>query len=208
MLYSNYIHRMNSFKENVLQKEQLIKSTIDKQNVSYDISNRENYNNYKYQVSNNEDFAQFIYENYHDFKDEDIKYLVTRCLSIEDMRRILLEFELTHRPNYQSSSILSTNEFILAATKILNRYQSKGGGYKLEDSIWNINTVSPVKIKFTNTIDISLIDDEDLNIFVDTIVNRLNELSINYKVSSSYKDDTNMKLAVITISAKKYVDDQ
>ena len=195
---------MTDYKTIVIDKENEIRKQISIKNIHYAINNGENFEHCKYQVDNKEDIAQFIYENYDKMKDEDIKYYVTKCLSVQDMRRILLEFELRHKRSEQQANMLEHEEFIKCAVQILNKYQSKGGGYKLEDTQWKISLRTPLKIKFTNTIDVALIDDDDVNIFIDQIVDRLNQLSINYKVESSYKEDTDMKLAVVIITALKY----
>ena len=114
---------MTDYKTIVTNKENEIRKHINIKNVYYGINNGENFEHCKYQVDNGEDIAQFIYENYDNMKDEDIKYYVTKCLSIQDMRRILLEFELRHKKSDQQPNMLEHKEFIKYAIQIQNKYQ-------------------------------------------------------------------------------------
>lgn len=172
------------YKKQVLEKEEEINKKVKKANLLYSIDNYKNYNNNKYNNGTLEyktNMAIYIANNFNKMDIDEMKYLVLKCLSEQDYKRILLEYELLHYPCNQQDIVLTLDEFIKRAKKILNRYQSKGGGYKLEDIEWTIYEEND-SVYFENTIDSKLINDDELNVYFDKILEKLNELSMNIQV--------------------------
>lgn len=173
------------YKKQVLEKEEEIGKIIKKTNLLYLLDNNKNYNYSKYNKGTQEyktELALYIANNFNKMDINEMKYIVLKCLSEQDYKRILLEYELLHQPSNQQDEILTLDMFIEKAKKILNRYQSKGGGYKLEDIEWTIIKDDDDCVYFENTIDSKLINDDELNIYFDKILERLNELSMNIQV--------------------------
>lgn len=192
-------------KQIILDKEQEICNNIKKINLEYTLDNNRNYWNSRYKNGSRKSrelLAQHIHDNYDKMDISEMKFLALKCLSDTDYKRILLEYELQNKPSDQKNDTLELDEFISKAVQILNKYQSKGGGYKLEDTCWKL-VKDDDSVIFENTIDSKLVNDDELNIYLDKIVERLSELSMNIDTELYIEKYQKERLVVIRIISTK-----
>lgn len=112
---------------------------INKINVYNTICQMDMYGNYSHgtQISNNMfDLTDIIARDYNNMTREELKYLLPKCLCDEDMRRIILDYELRNIKVTPTNMCLK--KFICEATKVFKRYQFKAGGFALCDSRWKV----------------------------------------------------------------------
>lgn len=130
-------------------------------NVIYDMDRHGNY--YPLPQSYNEQtktMAKFIHDNYDKFTDDELKIHAMKCIMSNDARRILLDHEFY---NYEfendTKETMSLQQVKKYIGKFFYKYQSKAGGFYIEDSVWSyydnkINDKIPeYKIMFENTVD-------------------------------------------------------
>lgn len=153
-----------------------------------------------------QELAAMINKDYQHMDDHELKYLVNKCLSIEDMKSIILNFELNYlerEPTY-----MTLEEFSVQADRILKRYQWRAGGFLIEDTQWKIMTsksrnhdIMDNEILFENTIDIKRSIDIETRDFLERIVDQLNSLATNIDVELRFKDKKEDRLSYVLIWA-------
>ena len=89
-------------------------------------------------TNNTKNLADIIHNNYDNMQLEELKSLVIKLISPNEIKSKLLKFELEHYE--EKPKDLTLQEFIKEATAILLRYQHKAGGFNLEDNQWTIYT--------------------------------------------------------------------
>ena len=137
----------------------------------------------------------------------EMKKLAMNCLGINDIKRILLNFELNNCK--EEPTRMSLEEFSPIAKNLLRRYQSKAGGFLLEDQQWNFYDKSTVKynvrsneVLFENTININDFDDEDTEFFLNKLVDRLKMVATNIKIDLRYMKEKKNKIVYLLIWCK------
>jgi hypothetical protein len=192
-----------NYKDLVEQREIEILQKAELCNKLYENDNQQNYINYQYQ--DDVELAKFIYEDYDKMDDAQRRSHVLKCLTDEDCKRILLEYELSRYHVTPSKEDLSMEEFEAEALKILSKYQSKGGGYKLEDTEWTIirDESDEDTIIFQNTMDKWFVDDEETNSYLDRIAERLGSIAGNMTVEVSFEEDTKRKIVYVNLIVEK-----
>jgi hypothetical protein len=150
--------------------------------------------NYGYDTTKgNTDLAKIIHDNYDDMNDDELKYLAIKCMSKKKIRKDLLEYEIKYyNPSPEDFTL---EEFIKQATRIINRYQSKAGGFLIEDMKWILHrsdsyeySVKSNEVLFENSINKLNIYDKETNTFLKRLVNRLNNLATNIVVNLQQSD--------------------
>lgn len=120
---------------------------------------------------------------------------LNKILSSKDIIRNLLQYEIKYFTPITKSK-MNKKEFMNEAISLLNRYQSKGGGFKLEDYKWAIHTrpsldyvnIQDNEIYFENSMSVYLSNSETE--FLDNLVRILNSLADNVRVRMrSYEKD-------------------
>jgi hypothetical protein len=137
--------------------------------------------------------------------DEMIK-MVNMHTTEKEYKRKLLAYELQYYREKPCN--LTMKQFIIKATTILSRYQSKAGGSMIEDLDWTMlvaenNTdeysVSKNEIMFENSICRCDKDDSETNQFITLIVEQLNSVATNASVHVTFDDDDNNGLVWINV---------
>src|SRR4029078_8419630 len=97
--------------------------------------------------------------------------MVIKCLNMNNVKKILLNFELTHHKLIPKK--MSLEEFLPICKLILERYQGKAGGFLIEDNDWVIHKpdsaefeVKSNELLFVNTLDLSDSGDNETEIFL------------------------------------------
>lgn len=119
--------------------------------------------------SNDKELTNYIHDNYEKMSFEEMKNIVTKCMTQNDVKKILLEYDFyNYDCTIDKKTYMSLSQVKYAVEKILNRYQSKAGGFKIEDTVWSYHnnesyqyTIKNYKIMFENTINkIDILDIE------------------------------------------------
>ncbi len=165
----------------------------------YDAQHRlEECENYGFNLSNNTDrnttsIANYLHDNFHKIDNEEMSFLLNKCLSLNDKKRFLLEYELK---NYKETpcDVMTLQEFSEKASSILKRYSWRAGGFLLEDRIWTKYEhgaegfeIKENEIVFQNSVDKGDLENFETRIFLRRIVNRLNGICPNIKVKLEHK---------------------
>jgi len=181
---------------------------MKKYNLMHLLEKQRNYKNEEPNKSQDEkqQLAQYIHKNYNNMDEIEMKTIALKCLDINEIKKTLLFFELQ---NYICTpKQMSLSEFKNETMIIFNKYQSKAGGFLLEDNEWLIhdNTSSRHEVKenellFENTINAHDMDDGETNTYLKYLIKRLNSLSKNIDVELRQKDNDNSKMISLLIWA-------
>ncbi len=188
------------------------KKPSNKINMYNTICHMDMYGNYSHgnHISNDMvDVSEIIAKDYNNMTQEELKYLLPKCLCDEDMRRIILHYELENIKVIPKKMCLK--KFICNATKILKRYQFKAGGFALYDSCWKIYDHTSKKYKlrineviFENMTRNGVCDTETFE-YLKNILRILNNISTTIRVSfhtiSIERDD--IQLIIIKCTENK-----
>lgn len=162
--------------------------------------------------TNDSNLAKYLYDNFDRMDEIEMKKIAMNCLNINDIKRILLNFELNNFKKEPEQ--LTLDEFAIEAKKILRRYQSKAGGFLLEDPDWNFYKTSISKydvrsneVLFENTINMMDFDDTDTEKYLKKIVERLKIIAKNVKVELRYMKERKNKVVYLLIWCKN-IDDK
>lgn len=146
------------------------------------------------------ELAKFINENLNYMTPEEMKHIILKVNKLQGEKKLkyeLLKFELKYyKPDPQNMDI---DTFTQKAISLLTRYQSKSGGFRLEDQIWKIHKKNSIKysileneVIFENSINKTNYYDNETKKYIKRVANLLNGLSHNIKVTSKniefYKD--------------------
>lgn len=152
-----------------------------------------NLNNYDIPQHTSEQFdksnvAEYINKYYNNMTVEEMKYFLPKCIDENEMRRIILGYELKF---FTITPIkMSLKTFARETQKILLRYQHKAGGFCFDDHIWKMYDCTSTKyhlneteLLFENTIHEDFVRDSECSNYLLMLINKLNMLSTNIKVS-------------------------
>ena len=150
----------------------------------------------KEKISQREKLAKKIYNNFNNMSFDELVVNSNLCTNEKEHKRRLLTFELKY---YKCEPVSMTLlEFKKRAFAILNRYQSKAGGNRIEDLDWTVYTsdddvegrvVMENELLFENSICKCDVDDPDTNKYLNYIVKRLTLLSNDIDVEIRFSDD-------------------
>lgn len=153
----------------------------------------ENYN-YNIQESTKSDIelAKYINKNLYKMENEEMSLLINKCLSFNQKKKFLLEYELKHYKEIPQD--MSLKEFIKKASDILKRYTWKAGGFLLEDRLWIVQDkssdefmIEDNEVIFLNSIEKQDLDNTETKLFLHRIIDRLNCLCSNIKVKQQHR---------------------
>jgi len=152
----------------------------------------------------NPELSDFLYHNYDSMTLEEKKQIVTKCLTDNGINNILLKFELKNL-DIQTKK-LNLIEFKKIAIKILERYQSKSGGFCFGHTNWILHDCNSKKINvyeneviFENTIYENQLHSDETVEFLHDILNILNKISSLIKVSLHTKYHERDKINVLLL---------
>ena len=164
---------------------------MKKYNFMHALEEKKNYKNVIDSKTKEEkqDLAQYIHNNYNKMDEIEMQIIALKCLTPIEIKKILLSYELK---NYECSvplKKLSLLEFKCQALNVFNKYQSKAGGFLLEDNQWIVydssSTLHEIKeneLLFENTIDMCDVDDDETDEYLECIVSKLNLIAKNISV--------------------------
>lgn len=167
----------------------------DQEMIKYNTLHRIDYlSNYKNEIfkniSDNESnmIANIIQQNLNNMSEIEIQQILCKCLNINYMKFLLLRYELIHYVD-EIVEEMSIDDFINKTKHILCRYQSKAGGFLLEDIEWTLYrncyddfVINKNMALFVNTVSITNKDDNELIEYIDLLETRLNSIAKNIKV--------------------------
>jgi hypothetical protein len=146
--------------------------------------------------------AGYIHYNYDKMDDAEKKQMVMKLLDEDTVKSFLLTFEFTYY-DYKKRD-MTLDEFITKATYIFDRYQTRVCGSAIEDTKWIVHrTDSPYfsvrgnEIVFQNTIDNIDINDCSLKKYLNTLVHKLNGLSVNIEVELEFIEKKKLSYVLI-----------
>lgn len=135
----------------------------------------------------NPEIAEFIHQNFNTLDESDMVKMVLKFLSPNEMKHILLKYELKNWSPIEKN--MSLNEFTQQTQKILYRYQSRAGGFLIEDRHWTLHTSESSKyhlhdnqVIFENTISAEFINDPETREYIQNILSLLNRMTKNVRV--------------------------
>lgn len=159
-------------------------------------------------TNSSQELAECIRENYDAIDVEEMKHFVLKCLTEKDTRRILLNYELKNL--MVETKDIQLNEFKHTAQKVLNRYQSKAGGFDIADSHWEMHDSNSEKFEiydneiiFTNSIHESNLKNSETKDFLYHILRILNKISSMIKVSMHLKYYDRDKTYLLMLKCKE-----
>lgn len=162
------------------------KNKVKLYNFLCEIENNGVYNNRP--ANSDSDLAKIIYDNYHNMTMDEMRHFVSKCLSDTEVMHILLKYELKNLQYDKTDKSLRT--FGKIANKILFRYQSRAGGFQFGDRLWKTYDKTSKKyhlfdneLIFENTIDANSFNDHETIEYIRDILNMLNSIAYNIKVS-------------------------
>jgi len=140
-------------------------------------------------LSNDEkrELAKYIHKNFDKMDESEMKHIVTKCLDMSTIKNILMTFEFNY---YNSRPVeMTLDSFVNKANAIFDRYQTKVGGFLIEDKKWVLHkydskyfNVSENSVLFQNTIDVLDNNDYSTNEYLNKLVSKLNKISTNIEV--------------------------
>jgi hypothetical protein len=190
----------NQYDSEKIMKEYDILHKLEKQkNYSLKNEDKKNYH-----------LAKFLYQNFDQMDGIEMKELAMKCLTENELKSILLNFELTYYKE-KPQKYLSLEEFLIKAQMILNRYQGKAGGFLLEDTEWEVYRPHDSNQKYdlmeneillVNSIDVTDYDDSETEKYIKKLVNRLKSIAENIKIDMRYKNSEKDKIIYILLWVK------
>lgn len=172
----------------------------------YQLELERNYNNDITAVTQdvNDGVLKHINSNYDTFDQSELEKVALKCLSQNGLKQIILKHELKYYRNKPQDMKLS--QFKELASKLLQRYHYKAGGFLLEDPDWVIHLppdyqygLQENEIVFINTINRTDVDNEETYQYLTLIVERLQSLTKNIKVEVRYKKHYHSKTVHVLI---------
>lgn len=150
------------------------------------------------------DVLKHINSNYDTFDKSELEKVALKCLSQNGLKQIILKHELKHYRDEPEDMELS--QFKDVASKLLQRYHYKAGGFLLEDPDWVMHSppdyqygLQENEIVFINTINRTDADNEETDQYLTLIVERLQSLTKNIKVDVRYKKHHHSKTIHVLI---------
>lgn len=171
-----------------------LEKEIKKLNAFYDIENKGVYEFSFNPSQTTAETADYINKNFDKMDEVEMRKLMAHITDIKTVKRELLKYEIKYLKNCTPTS-LNLKQFENKAVKILNRYQHKAGGFRLEDRTWLIHrststehTVLNNELLFENTLNDRDYDDVDTNLYLKFLTEQLQSLTTNISVELRFKE--------------------
>lgn len=152
---------------------------IEEYNIQHHMASYSKYNMHL-DVDNSEQLSEYIHNNYSSMDRKEMETVALKLLSDNQLKHTLLKFELE---NYVPKEInMNKDTFVKTCHSILIRYQSKAGGFKIDDTEWSTDTDVEGCVAFLNTVTKPNFVKEETQQYLKSLVNRLNNVATNYDV--------------------------
>lgn len=156
-------------------------------NVLYELDKLDNYDFCKF-MSLSPEMGEYIHKYFDMMNEQELLMIATKCISKNKLKQILLQYELKNWIPLKKK--MTINEFAKIAQKLLHRYQSRAGGFMIEDREWTLHKHGSNKynlrkneILFENTLSDDYRTDKETREYLFDIILLLNKLSDNITVS-------------------------
>jgi hypothetical protein len=185
-------------KDQILEREKEIANDMKLYNNRHCVEKETNY--YMASKKSDSDLASYIFDNYKNLdtvNDQELAQVAMKCLTPNQLKSILLEYELR---NYKVEEYkeMTLEEFTKEAKFLLNRYQCKAGGFRIEDNEWTLYTsdnmpdsgeyyIKDNELLFVNTVNNCDIESDETDTYLDSLVDRLDRLATNVDVEIRYE---------------------
>jgi hypothetical protein len=196
-------------------------------NKIYDSSDDENEDIHKNQLNNKTDLAEYLNKNMGTMTNEELKLFLLKCTNTHSIKKRLLKYELFNLIPEKKNNI-SLYDFSYVVFKYLKRYQSKAGGFQIEDKEWTLytNDICDINIHdkynniiynqnkyplleneiiFENTILENSINDNETTCFLIKLTHLLNKIDDTIKVSYKIINSNSDKIYWIILKCKKII---
>ena len=188
--------------------EDIIKKQVYNYNLLHSLEYYKNYaNKKKHNTKKNKNLANYIKNNFTTMDEIELRKMALTCLSVNECKKIVLNHELTYYESNPTNN-MTLDAFIKHAYYILNRYQSKAGGFLMEDIEWTLFTNDTTKydvheneILFENTISLCDFEDMETMEFLHKLEKRLGYVAKNIKINLRSHIDEKNKLVYILLWA-------
>jgi len=176
---------------------------MKKYNLLHILEKQTNYqNNINLKESQeSQELANYIHKNYYKMDEIELKLIALKCIDLNEVKRIILSYELKNYKPEQKNGTMSLNKFKIHAFKLFNRYQCKAGGFYIEDNEWIMHDNTSVKYEvdnnellFENTISVVDENDNESEYFLEYLVKRLNLIADNIDVELRQKQNEHSKV--------------
>jgi hypothetical protein len=169
------------------------------------------YNNYgiteSFSGDTQKELAEYLFKNYDKMSEYELRKIFIRSFSIKKIRSQLLGVELK---NYECIPVeMNLEIFVKKAQTISRRYQTKAGGYYIEDNDWTVHNNDSRKynirvneIVFENSIDKNYYNSIETQKYLKRLTKRLNCISTNIKVEQRHKNSKHDSITWILIWCK------
>lgn len=156
-------------------------------NVLYELDKLDNYGFCKF-TSMSQERGEYIHKNLDMMNEQELLMIISKCISKNRLKQMLLQYELKNW--IPPKKKMTLNEFAKMAHKILYRYQSRAGGFMIEDREWTLHkhgsnkyNLKKNEILFENTLSDDYRTDKETREYLFDIISLLNKLSDNITVS-------------------------
>lgn len=166
---------------------------INKAQFLYDLARCDNYDAHFIRPKYSIDTAEQIHQYFDKMTNEEMKTWVVKCLTPNQMKKILLQHELNYYTARKQN--MDLKQFCVDAQKILDRYQYRAGGFQFEDSKWLLHDYTSKQyhilqneIVFENTVCKDDIKNPEIINFIGLLLKQLNNISnyVNVKLHWYY----------------------
>lgn len=159
------------------------------------------------------ELATYIHDKFSSMTEQEMRQLIGKCLSITQIKHILLRYELK---SYKSDPVeMSLDKFVHKAKKLISHYQCKAGGFKIEDIEWYIHRsnsteydVEEHEILFENTISKFHYYSPETQEYIDSLIKQLENIATNIEIEERYQEKNGIMFILLwarDINKKPYM---
>ncbi len=177
----------------IFLREYAKETSMKQYNIQYMLDSHRDYSNDdSTDILAKEQLAYIIHKNYDKMDESELQMFALKCLSANKIRTIVLDFELKYFRYIPK--VVSLDDFQMFAKNVFRRYQSKAGGFLLEDVDWIIHRHGSAKhcideneILFENTLDNCDNDDDETDRYLNNLVEILQSYTSNIEIELRQK---------------------
>lgn len=158
-------------------------------------------------IKNKGILAKYLYENLDKMDDTEIKNTIIKCLSNDQIKSLLLNFELENYKEKTQKEI-SLEDFLKKALSIIKRYHWKAGGFFFEDDEWVVHKSNSSKYEIKenelileNTINLIDLSDSLTESYLKNLENRLESIAENIEINLKSRSSNKSKIIYVLICA-------
>lgn len=136
------------------------------------------------------------------------KKMMLNIITEKQVDKFLLRYEYKNIKLDKLENV-NINEFTKYVLSFIKRYQWKAYGFYIEDNDWIIDKTNKNKIKLVNTIFDNDVYDNDTDYFLESLVDKLDDITDDFEVSYNiFEDDEEKEINYLNIIIKKSSNDE